>query len=64
MPFAWELDDGSKIDAEPQTIDLEPGRSKLVFFSTEVGINTVLAFQGHPGYVNSKNCASKVEISG
>lgn len=64
IPFAWELDDGSTIEAEPETVDLEPGSSKLVFFSQDVGINTILKFQGHPGYFNSKNCASKVEISG
>src|SRR5687767_15016541 len=53
IPFSWQLDDGSTIEGETQTIDLEPGKSKLVFFSQNVGLNTVLKFQGHPGYFNS-----------
>jgi hypothetical protein len=63
VPFAWELEDGSTIPAQTQSEKLEEGGTRLVFFSVDVGLNTQLAFQGHPGYYRSSNCDSKVEIT-
>jgi hypothetical protein len=62
VPFKWQIEDGSFIEAETAKETLEPGKSRLVFFKESVGIDTVLAFQGHPGYFDSTNCRSKVKI--
>jgi hypothetical protein len=63
VPFSWELEDGSTIDAETQQEELGASKSRLVFFNVPASLNEQLAFQGHPGYFRSKNCASKVQIT-
>lgn len=62
ITFKWQLDDGSFIEAENQTVNLEPEKSELVFFSQKVSLNESIAFQGHPGYFNSKNCETNASI--
>jgi hypothetical protein len=63
ITFKWQLGDGSWIDAKAKHIDLEPGRSKLVFFSEPVTLNEALNFQDHPGYFDGTNCKTNAVIS-
>jgi hypothetical protein len=63
VPFSWELEDGSTIDAETEKEKLDAGQNRLVFFNVPASLNEQLAFQGHPGYFRSKNCASEVQIT-
>jgi hypothetical protein len=60
--FKWLLGDGSKIDAQPKTVKLNPGKDKLVFFQAPAPGNTVSLFQDHPKYFDSENCKTNALI--
>lgn len=62
VSFAWLFGDGSKLRADDKTVELQSGRTKLVFFKANVGTSEVDAFQSHPGYYDSDNCETKASF--